>query len=66
MKGRSCTCRYDIHCMSAGIEKSREHKTKSFLTFIDLKKAYDSVPRNALWLALKKLGVPDNITQFIR
>ena len=34
------------------IEKSWEHRAKSFITFIDLKKAYDSVPRSAMWLAL--------------
>ena len=40
------------------VEKSWAHMTKSFVTFIDLKKAYDSVPRNVMWLALGKLGVP--------
>ena len=40
------------------MEKSWEHRTKTFIIFIDLKKAYDSVPRAALWIALKKLGVP--------
>ena len=44
------------------LEKSREHKTKSFLTFIDLKKAYDSLPRRPLWLVLKRLGVPERLS----
>ena len=48
------------------IEKSWEHKTKSFLSFIDLKKAYDLVPRDAMWLALRKLGVPEKTVQLIR
>ena len=48
------------------IEKSWEHKTKSFLSFIDLKKAYDSVPWDAMWLALRKLGVPEKTVQLIR
>ena len=30
-----------------------------YFVFVDLRKAYDSVPREALWTALKKLGVPD-------
>ena len=43
------------------IEKSWEHKSKAFFTFIDLKKAYDSIPRKAMWLALGKLGVLERI-----
>ena len=33
---------------------------------MDLKKAYDSVPREALWVALGKLGVPEKTIQLIR
>ena len=36
---------------------------KLFLTFIDLRKACDSVPRSALWVALGKLGVPEQTVQ---
>ena len=48
------------------VEKSWEHKTKSFITFVDIKKAYDSVPRTALWIALGKLGVPASTIQLVR
>ena len=47
------------------MEKALEHQTKQFLTFVDLKKAYDSVPCTA-WHALEKLRVPDQITDIIR
>ena len=51
---------HDFHSPAQQIiEKSWEHRTKSFLSFIDLKKAHDSVPRDAMWLALRKLGVPE-------
>ena len=63
-KGRSCTDM--IFTVRQIIEKSWEHKTKSFLSFIYLKKAYDSVPRDAMWLALRKLGVPEKTVQLIR
>ena len=46
--------------------KSWDHRAKAFLTFIDLKKAYDSVPREALWMALAKLGVLEQTIQLIR
>lgn len=35
--------------------------TKSVFLFKDVKKAYDSVPRAATWLGLKRLGVPDQV-----
>ena len=34
--------------------------------FIDLKKAYDSVPRECLWLDLAKAGIADKLTAIIR
>lgn len=63
-KGRSCMDM--IFTLRQLVEKSWEHEAKLFVTFVDLKKAYDSVPRAALWIALKKLGVPDNTIQLIR
>ena len=48
------------------MEKSWEHKSKAFFTFIDLKKAYDSVPSEAMWIALAKLGVPEDTVQPIK
>jgi len=38
---------------------------RTFFAFIDLRKAYDSVPREALWIALKKLGIPDDTVKLI-
>ena len=40
------------------MEKTGEHEDSQFKMFMDLKKAYDSVPRNALWAVLAKCGVP--------
>ena len=34
--------------------------------FVDLKKAFNSVPRTALWMALKKLGVPDQLVDIVK
>ena len=39
---------------------------KQYLIFVDLRKAYDSVPREAMWVALRKLGVPDLLVDIIR
>ncbi len=43
------------------IEKTMEHKTKMFMLFVDLRKAYDSVPCKTLWSALERYGVPDSL-----
>ena len=48
------------------IEKTREHEDSLFVMFVDLKKAYDSVPRNALWTVLAKCGVPPTMLSIIR
>ncbi|KAK6740233.1 hypothetical protein RB195_008606 [Necator americanus] len=52
-----------IHTVSKLIEVSREYKMPLCLTFIDLKKAFDSVETEAVVEALDNQGVP---TQYIR
>ena len=53
-------------CACQLVEKTIEHDTKAFIFFIDLKKAYDSVPRAAMWHVLAKYGVPDVLISVIR
>ena len=55
-----------IYTVQQFLEKSWEHCSISFFLFIDLKKAYDSVPRAAMWRALQKLGVPEPVIELIR
>ena len=43
-----------------------EHTVKEFLVFVDLKKAYDSVPHEGLWTALEKLGIPEEVISIVR
>ncbi|KAK6731323.1 hypothetical protein RB195_007659 [Necator americanus] len=52
-----------IHTVSKLIEISREYKMPLCLTFIDLKKAFDSVETEAVVEALDNQGVP---TQYIK
>jgi len=47
------------------LEKGHEHKTPTFFTFVDLKKAYDSVNRDLCWDVLVKNGVPSKIVAMI-
>ena len=63
-RGRGCVDM--IFCARQMIEKAVEHSTKIFMLFIDLQKAYDSVPRQALWCALESYGVPEAMMRMIR
>ena len=48
------------------VEKTIEHDDTLFVLFVDLKKAYDSIPRQALWSVLKKVGVPPKMLNIIQ
>ena len=62
-KGRGCMDM--IFTIRQLVEKSLEHNSKCYYSFVDLKKAYDSVPREALWMILQKFGVPGSIISLV-
>ena len=47
-------------------EKVIEHNTKPCFVFVNLHKAYDSVLLVALWIALRKLGVPEDVIKLVK
>ena len=47
-------------------EKAIEHHKRQLLIFVDLRKAYDSMPHEALWMALEKLGVPAVLIDIVK
>ncbi len=55
-----------IFCARKLIEKALEHNTKMFVLIVDLKKAYDSVPRKSLWSVMKKCGIPPTMLRVVR
>ena len=59
-------CNDMIFCARQLIEKAVEHNTKAFFLFVDQRKAYDSVPREAMWMILSKYGVPEKLIFIIR
>ncbi len=62
--GRGCIDM--VYCVRQLVEKAREHNTQVFMLFIDLRKAYDSIPRQALWQVLRKYGVPPTMVSLLR
>ena len=62
-RGRSCTDQ--IFSLLQITEKLYEHRTPGFVLFTDLRKAYDSVPREALWRGLQCLGVPPKLIEIV-
>ena len=62
--GRGCIDM--IFCTRQLVEKAREHNTKVYLLFVDLRKAYDSVPREALWVMLRKYSIPPVMVKLLQ
>lgn len=47
-------------------EKSLEQNRPLYMCFVDLEKAFDRVPREALWRVLHKTGCPEKFVNLIR
>lgn len=48
------------------LSKRKEHRKDTFVVFIDLVKAFDTVPRPALFQVLKKFGLPQPLVSLIQ
>ena len=48
------------------VEKAREHNQSLYMLFVDLRKAYDSVPKQALWKVLEKCRVPPKLLSLVK
>ena len=55
-----------IFCARLLQEKSREHRKPLLFVFWDLEKAFDSVPRPAMWATLRRFGCPERFTDLIQ
>ena len=54
-KERGCCDMIFVACQL--LEKTREHQNSLFTLFVDVGKAYNSVPRETLWQVLERCGV---------
>jgi hypothetical protein len=48
-----------------GLHKRREHVLETWVLFIDLVKAFDTVPREAVFVMLRRFGIPDQLFNVI-
>jgi hypothetical protein len=51
-----------LYCVTQLIEKRLEVLQETYLVFVDLKKAYDSIPISKLWEALENTGISAQIS----
>jgi len=48
------------------IDDAKEHLKPMYMVFLDVSKAFDSVDRDALFAAAKRVGVPTKLTNYLR
>ncbi|GKG48020.1 retrovirus-related pol polyprotein LINE-1, partial [Tanacetum coccineum] len=64
MPGRSTT--EAIHLLRSFMEKYRERQRDLHMDFLDLEKAYDSIPRELVWRTLIDKGSPGTYLRVLR
>eukprot|EP00117_Sycon_ciliatum_P031762 scpid65655/ scgid24786/ len=55
-----------VHVARQLVEKSIENDVPRYALFVDLRKAYDSIPRPALWALQQKSGGPPTMLNIIK
>ena len=48
------------------VEKHREKNVPLHLAFLDLEKAFDRVPHDVIWLALRDHGIPEHLISWVK
>ena len=54
-----------LFATSMGLQKRKEHNLETWALFIDLVKAFDTVPREALFAILRRFGLPDHFVNIV-
>ena len=54
-----------LFATSVGLQKRKEHNLETWVLFVDLVKAFDTVPREALFAVLRRFGLPDHFVNVV-
>lgn len=55
-----------IFCLNSVISHMLNNKKRLYATFIDMRKCFDSVYRNALWFKMSKLGIGGKMLRIVK
>ncbi|VDO63835.1 unnamed protein product [Heligmosomoides polygyrus] len=55
-----------IHAVRLLLEKHREKQKPVHFAFLDLEKAFDRVPQEVIWYALRQHGIPEELIEWVR
>ena len=47
-------------------EMAVQHRVMLYASFVDLSKAFDSVPRDKMWDMLRQLGIPEKLIRLVQ
>ena len=59
-------CADQIFALRNIIEQATEYQKPLFINFVDFKKAFDSICRDAIWNILRSYGIPEKIVRLIK
>uniref|UniRef100_A0A914WDC8 Reverse transcriptase domain-containing protein n=1 Tax=Plectus sambesii TaxID=2011161 RepID=A0A914WDC8_9BILA len=63
---KGCGTTDAIHAARLLLEKHREKQKKVHVSFLDLEKAFDRVPHELIWYALRSHGVPEAYVRWVQ
>ena len=55
-----------IFSLKASLQKRKEHRLETYAVFVDLIKAFDSVPLDGLFAVLEKFGFPPKFCNMVK
>ena len=55
-----------MFCIRRIVEKARITRTTLYVLYIDIRKAYDCIPRDVMWITLEKMNIGGRVSKTLR